>query len=64
MEASVAKSGSDTAHTFLIGRTIEVEKTHNGGEGHPGVYIIPPILISFHDYFTLKLGLFNILKIV
>ena len=28
----------------------------------PGVYIIPPIHISFHDNFTLKLGKFNIFR--
>ena len=27
-----------------------------------GVYIIPPILISFHDNFTLNLGKFNIFR--
>ena len=28
-----------------------------------GVYIIPQILISFHDNFTLKLGKFNIFRV-
>ena len=28
----------------------------------PGVYIIPPILISFHDNFTFKLGKFKMFR--